>query len=185
MFPHNLDYTGRLVYDGGMILFYEPMGAYGYFSNFSRHAIDLDGKTYLTSEHYFQAMKSTDPVIQERIRRCPTPGQAARLGRTTTLRPEWDQRLEGKHGCMPNGWFMPDGTRIIELHKDLVMLRAVHAKFTQHDILRASLLDTGNDVIVEDAMADPYWGWGCSKNGINKLGQILMLVREMLRHGQG
>lgn len=166
-----------------MILFYEPLNAYGYFSNFSRHGIDLDGKHWPTSEHYFQAMKSLERVVQERIRGARTPGQAARLGRATRLRPEWDQPIDPGE-CTPAGWFL-NGVLVIERFKDAVMLRAVRAKFTQHDILKASLLDTGNHVLVEDAMADPYWGWGCSKVGLNRLGQILMLVREELRRGQG
>ncbi len=167
-----------------MILFYEPQNAYGYFSNFSRHGIDLDSKHWPTSEHYFQAMKSTESVVQERIRGCRTPGQAARLGRATRLRPEWDQPLYLVQVPLEWSYDVPEPVpKCIERYKDLVMLRAVRAKFTQHDILRASLLDTGNEVLVEDAMADPYWGWGCSKNGLNRLGQILMLVREELRRG--
>jgi hypothetical protein len=173
-----------LVYDVSMILFYAPDDSYGYFSNFSRHSIQLDGTSWGTVEHYFQAVKSTDPAIQERIRKCPTPGQAARLGRSTQLRPEWDQPIDTlkKGECTPLGWFL-DGTRVIERFKDLVMLRAVRAKFTQHVGLRESLLETGNEVLVENAIADPYWGWGCSRNGINRLGQILMLVRAELRRG--
>jgi N-glycosidase YbiA len=168
-----------------MILFYEPLDAYGYFSNFSRHAIDLNGKRWPTTEHYFQAMKSTDRVVQERIRGARTPGQAARLGRATRLRPEWDQPLDSlkESECTPPGWFLLDGTRVIERYKDAIMFQAVYAKFTQHEDLKANLLATGDKVLVENAMADPYWGWGCSKNGLNKLGQVLMLTRERILRG--
>ena len=39
------------------ILFYRTGDAYGEFSNFFKAPIDLDGKTWPTTEHYFQAMK--------------------------------------------------------------------------------------------------------------------------------
>src|SRR5437870_3212881 len=36
------------------IYFYSTRGDHGCFSNFSRHAFELDGKRWPTSEHYFQ-----------------------------------------------------------------------------------------------------------------------------------
>lgn len=39
------------------IKFYKPKDPYGCFSNFSRHPILLDGRTWATTEHYFQAQK--------------------------------------------------------------------------------------------------------------------------------
>ena len=40
-----------------VINFYSVSEEYGCFSNFSPHRIKLDGKTWPTSEHYFQARK--------------------------------------------------------------------------------------------------------------------------------
>jgi N-glycosidase YbiA len=45
-------------------------------------------------------------------------------------------------------------------------------------------LATGDAKIVEHTENDAYWGDGGDGSGQNKLGQILMEVREELRHGQ-
>jgi ribA/ribD-fused uncharacterized protein len=65
--------------------------------------------------------------------------------------------------------------------KDDVMCRGVLRKFETHADLRAVLLGTGDEEIVEDAPRDSYWGIGASGTGKNRLGQILMEVRETLR----
>jgi len=74
------------------IFFYHPRGLNGYLSNFSRHPITVDGATWPTVEHYFQAMKfPDDPARQERIRRARTPTEAKRIAweRGTAVRPDW------------------------------------------------------------------------------------------------
>jgi ribA/ribD-fused uncharacterized protein len=65
--------------------------------------------------------------------------------------------------------------------KDDVMRRAVTAKFTPHTDIRAILLDTGDEEIVEDTSTDHYWGRGRSGTGKNMLGRILMRTRTQLR----
>lgn len=69
--------------------------------------------------------------------------------------------------------------------KDLIMYEAVHAKFTQHPALGALLLGTGEARIVERTRRDSYWGDGGDGSGLNKLGQILMRVRDELRTERG
>jgi ribA/ribD-fused uncharacterized protein len=69
--------------------------------------------------------------------------------------------------------------------KDQVMLQAVRTKFAQHDDLRATLLDTGDALLVEHTANDSYWGDGGDGSGKNRLGQILMQVREELRAAEG
>ena len=54
-------------------------------------------------------------------------------------------------------------------------------KFGTHAELAALLLSTGERQIVENAPMDAYWGCGPDGNGLNKLGRILMTVREKLR----
>ena len=132
---------------------------YGCFSNFSAHPFELDGARWPTSEHYFQAHKFTDPAHIEAVRRAPSPLVAARMGRSRSrpLRSDWEQV------------------------KDDVMRRAVLRKFEEHADIRAVLLATGDEVIVENAPSDYYWGCGADGSGQNKLGQILMEVRDILR----
>jgi ribA/ribD-fused uncharacterized protein len=143
------------------IYFYRVNDPYGCFSNFSPHPIELDGKIWPTSEHYFQAQKfvETAPDYTEKIRLSPSPMVAARLGRSrkVPIRPDWEEV------------------------KDHVMFRAVLCKFHTHPEIREILLSTGDAEIIEQTTNDYYWGCGSDGTGKNRLGQILMEVREILR----
>jgi ribA/ribD-fused uncharacterized protein len=141
------------------IYFYVPGERYGAFSNFSRHGVELDGAWWPTVEHFFQAQKFEDPAYREKIRTVALPRDAKNLGRTRDrpLRADWDAVRDG------------------------VMLRAVRRKFETHPEIRALLLETGEEEIVENAPGDFYWGAGADGSGQNKLGKILMQVRGELR----
>ncbi|MET9534632.1 NADAR family protein [Streptomyces sp. NPDC006649] len=132
---------------------------YGCFSNFSDHGLDLDGRWWPTSEHYFQAQKFAGTRHADLIRRARTPLRAAELGRDRSkpLRRDWERV------------------------KDEVMRRAVAAKFAAHDDIRATLLSTGDEEIVEDTGTDHYWGRGRTGTGKNKLGRILVRTRGRFR----
>lgn len=131
---------------------------YGCFSNFSAHAITLDGARWPTTEHYFQAQNFAGTPHEEQVRLARTPKQAAELGRDRKrqLRPDWEQV------------------------KDDTMRRAVLAKFEQHADLSAILLATADEPIVENAPGDRYWGCGADGSGKNMLGIILEEVRAAL-----
>ena len=145
-----------------VINFYLAGDEYGCFSNFSPHSIRLDGKTWPTSEHYFQAQKFEDESHREEIRTAKSPMIAARMGRDRKkpLRPAW------------------------ESVKVAVLTEAVRAKFTQHDDLREILLATGDAKLVEHTENDSYWGDGGDGSGKNMLGQVLMRVRAELREAR-
>lgn len=132
---------------------------YGCFSNFSAHGFELDGLWWPTSEHYFQAQKFAGTPHVEEVRRAQSPKQAAMRGRSRQrpLRADWEEV------------------------KDEVMRRGVLRKFETHADLRAVLLGTGDEEIVENAPGDYYWGCGADGSGKNRLGQILMEVRAVLR----
>ena len=68
-----------------------------------------------------------------------------------------------------------------EAVKDEVMRAAVGRKFETHADIRAVLLGTGDEELVENAPGDRYWGCGADGTGLNKLGHILMEVRARLR----
>ena len=65
--------------------------------------------------------------------------------------------------------------------KDDIMHQGVLRKFEIHADIRNLLLGTGDELIVENSPIDYYWGCGADGSGKNKLGQILMAVREILR----
>jgi ribA/ribD-fused uncharacterized protein len=142
-----------------VINFYSVSDEFGCFSNFAAYPIEMGGKTWPTSEHYFQAQKLQNPAHREAIRKTNSPMEAARMGRDRTkkLRRDWESVKRG------------------------VMRDAVLAKFTQHDDLREVLLSTGDAKLVEHTANDSFWGDGGDGSGRNMLGQILMEVREKLR----
>src|SRR5262245_16180868 len=138
------------------ILFYAAKEPYGEFSNFAPYPITLKGKVWPTSEHYFQAQKFAGTEHEEAIRLTRSPMVAARMGRSRKrpLRPDWESM------------------------KDDLLREAVLAKFTQHPNLAALLLSTGDARIIEHTAKDSYWGDGGDGSGLNRLGEILMDVRE-------
>lgn len=145
------------------IYFYKAWQPYGCFSNFSPHEIIIQGIYWSTVEHYYQAQKfvgTKDEVIIPLIHSAKTPEKAAELGRCSTrqVRPDW------------------------ELVKTSIMGTAVLQKFRTHVAIRKILLATGEQLLVENSPTDYFWGCGANKSGQNHLGQILMSVREELRH---
>lgn len=143
-----------------MISFYSTQGPYGELSNFASYGIEVEGKRYPTTEHYFQAQKFEDDSYREQIRQARSPMIAARLGRSrkVPLRSDWE-----------------------EIKLD-VMRAALRKKFTTHPALKELLLATGDEELVEDAPGDYFWGCGKDGSGQNWLGKLLMEVREELRH---
>jgi N-glycosidase YbiA len=61
------------------------------------------------------------------------------------------------------------------------MREALRSKFRAHAELRAELLATGDEKLVENAPGDYYWGCGADGSGKNMLGRILMELRAELR----
>ncbi|WP_432811002.1 NADAR family protein [Pantanalinema sp. GBBB05] len=64
--------------------------------------------------------------------------------------------------------------------KDDGMRKAVLQKFRTHADIRKILLASEDEVLVENSPIGYYWGCGKDGSGKNKLGQILMEVREIL-----
>ena len=140
------------------IYFYSKLDAYAELSNFASYGIEEDGVYWPTVEHYFQAQKFDDPAYRERIRKAASPKQAKELGRTRKLpiRADWDEA------------------------RDEVMRRALRKKFA-HPKLRALLLETGERELIESSPFDTYWGCGRDGTGQNRLGVLLMELRDELR----
>lgn len=102
--------------------FYDPTDPdTGFLSNFFRASFDLDGHTWPTVEHYYQAQKFADDGYAVRIREAKTLGRTPDL----PLREDW------------------------ETHRMTTMLSALTAKFTQNDDLCARLLATGDAILAE------------------------------------
>jgi ribA/ribD-fused uncharacterized protein len=149
-----MTYTAPM--DTNEIRFYRVGDAYGCFSNFSAHPIEIDDERWLTTEHYFQAMKNDDPAHRSMIQATVSPMEAARLGRTTNLRPDWDAV------------------------KDDVMRTALRAKIDQHSDVREALLGTDTAKLIEHTVNDRYWADGGDGTGLNRLGHMLVELRDEL-----
>ena len=142
------------------IKFYKVHDDYGFMSNFAPYPFSDGNKIWPTSEHYFQAQKFLIPEIQERIRQIASPMDAALEGRNrqNPLRPDWEEI------------------------KDEVMLQALRMKFSQNPEIAKELLSTGEASIIEHTRNDAYWADGGDGSGKNKLGLLLMQVREELKN---
>lgn len=55
-------------------------------------------------------------------------------------------------------------------------------KFRQNLDLKTKLLKTNDAILIEASHKDSYWGYGPNKKGKNKLGKILMKVRQFLEN---
>ena len=144
------------------ILFYRVNEPFGEFSNFSPHAFELKGKRWPTSEHYFQAQKFAGTEYEETVRMAKSPMIAARLGRSRAhpLRADWEDVKED------------------------IMREALRAKFTQNPALPSLLLDTEDAVLIEHTKNDRYWADGGDGSGKNRLGELLMELREEFKRAR-
>ncbi len=147
------------------VKFYRKGDPYGCLSNFSEHEVEVDGEIWPTNEHYFQAMKFPhNPEVRELIRIV-----------------EQKKPMNAKRIANRDNGGLVDWNDWNKKRKDKVMLFIVRIKFDQHKDLCDILLSTGNEELIENSKIDPYWGCGSDGNGKNKLGKILMNVREEIK----
>jgi ribA/ribD-fused uncharacterized protein len=150
-----------LIYDfSKAIYFYSSNDEYGEFSNFSPNGINIEGLYYPTIEHYFQSQKFVDSKYSEKIRTVNTPKEASDLGKSRDykIKDNWDEI------------------------KDDVMFTGLKMKFETHPSLKDLLLSTGDLLLIENSPFDNYWGIGKTGDGFNKLGIILMRIREIIKN---
>ena len=112
--------------------------------------------------NYFQAQKYIGTPLYDAIQQNQTAREAFDISRTPGLGLQW-RRCD---------W---------EAVKEDVMYVALYAKFTQHERLTKMLLDTGDRKLVEHTTRDSYWGDGGDGSGQNRLGKLLMKLKEELR----
>ena len=139
---------------------------YAFLSNFYESPFKLGGITFPTMEHWFQAWKTLDNQEFREIAAAETPSKAKRLGRKCHLRSDWEDI------------------------KEQVMLVGLRLKFEEPK-LRSKLLNTKGRTLIEGTTwCDNEWGdCSCPKctniTGQNKLGKLLMQVRDELLQEEG
>lgn len=125
----------------------------------SKHGFELDGATWPSVEHYYQAMKFEDPILRDLIRQADHPKTAAELANKNkkALRSDWKKI------------------------RQVVMTRGTYIKCRTHAEVTEALLASGDKAIVEPSQFDYYWGCGRDGRGHNRYGKVLMAVRDRLR----
>jgi len=137
-------------------------GQWAFLSNFEPPTVWMSGREVVV-EVAFQAQKTLVPAEWcQFLAPGLTPGQAKRLGRKVTLRPDWEQV------------------------KVNVMRDLLEAKFGGRLDGRDLLLSTGDAELIEgNNWHDTFWGQ-CKcpihqGHGLNVLGTLLMEVRDDIR----
>jgi hypothetical protein len=136
-------------------------GKYRFLSNFWPAEVTFDGEEYESTEHAYQAAKTLDLELRKKFRAtedspAPTAGETKKMARKITVRSDWEQVKLG------------------------IMEDLVRQKF-QHEDLKAQLLVTGEEELIEgNTWGDVFWG-RCDGVGENHLGRILMKIRTELR----
>jgi hypothetical protein len=134
--------------------------AFDPFNNWSAHAIKIRGRKFPTVEHayHYRKYEETAPEIAQEIFNAPSPWAAMQTDRkhADKRRKDWDAV------------------------KVDIMTELVRAKAAQNEDVRNSLLQTGKKLIVENSPWDKFWGCGEDGSGQNRMGKILMQIREDL-----
>ncbi len=142
------------------IFFFEK--EYYMLSNWSAHAVEIWGNTFMTADHAYHWKKFVDsnPEIAEEIFKAKSPEIAKDIAnKSKNLAKQFsdEEKIE-------------------------IFYQINKAKCNQHQDIKKALIESGNQEIIEDSPFDSFWGWGADKNGRNELGKIWMRIREDLRN---
>ncbi len=137
-------------------------GEFEFLSNFHQHPITIDGITFPTSEHAFQAAKTHDRATKLTIAAKPKPGQAKRAG--------------GKRGIIKGDLFRQDWEQV----KVSIMREILKLKFSDPTLKQALLATEDRPLIEGNIWNDTFWGV-CKGKGKNTLGKLLEEIRAELR----
>lgn len=145
----------------------------GPFSNWHPSPFEIDGVWYNCSEQYMMAEKArlfNDTETLSKIMSAPDPREQKQYGRQVKGFDQhtWEKVARG------------------------VVYKGCLAKFSQNQVLKKILLETGDTTLVEASPYDKIWGIGLAKDdprakdratwrGTNWLGKVLVRVREALK----
>lgn len=144
------------------------------FSQWYEAPFDIDGKHFLTAEHYMMYHKALlfgDAETAAKVLDARNPGKAKSLGRSVL-------------GFDEAKW---------QEHRFEIVVKANLAKFDSDPELKEFLLSTKGRVLVEASPLDGIWGVGLAEDdvvvedpnrwkGLNLLGFALMEVRDLLSY---
>lgn len=136
-------------------------GYYWFLSNFYvvEDMVVLDGVSYRSVEHAYQAAKTLDAEERNEIRLAAKPGTAKKLGRSVSLRPDWE-----------------------DVKMD-IMRELLHQKFSNEERRERLKATTPHELVEQNSWHDNFWG-RCScidcmwRPRYNNLGKLLMEIRD-------
>ena len=141
------------------------------FSNMYRSIINYNNEYFNCVEQIFAYEKARlfEPSVAQDIKNCTYGAQAKKLGSRVK---NFDHKIWDKH-------------------RELIMKKALRAKFDSNTRLKALLEDTQDAELIEVSPYDKFWGVGVDRNkmielieqnktypGKNTLGNALMSLRE-------
>lgn len=114
-------------------------GKYEFLSNFYPCVISLDGITYPSTEHAYQAMKSGDSDISLVISKLDYPGQAKKYGQQLVPQKNWDEVKVASMKMLLNLKFNDYelATKLVDVEEDLVENNWWHDNFWGHCLCEA------------------------------------------------
>lgn len=134
-----------------------------YLSNYSAHAIEIEGILYPTVEHAYHSLRYDDQKIQQEIIQARSPFLA------------W--QISQKYKDQQKKDFVENKLQVME---DLLRI-----KVSQHIDVKQVLSESGNIQIVKHITtgpaADGFWDDGVDGLGENHIGKLWMKIREELK----
>ena len=176
-----------------VIYFYSKDEPFYEFSNYYPCNINMNW-AFLSVEHYYQTCKFYDENNPRSIEYmyllyfCDSPQKTKDMGnqRCSRFGSRWlINKKKPELGLMNdriNEYLDVKIRSDWESVKEYFMMQGLIFKFSQNLNLRHLLLSTGDAYIVENSKKDYYWGIG-DGTGKNRLGVLLMKVRDLLKSG--
>jgi len=129
---------------------------YSFLSNSHPVKIKYEGVEYPSVEHAYQAAKTLNIRTKKHIAKLTTPLKAKEYGKKIKITtPKWDKE------------------------KTVVMLELLRLKFNQADLKKLLLATLNLKLVNFNYIGDTFWGQ-CNGSGSNKLGELIMKVRDEL-----
>lgn len=151
MFAHNTAYENAYAFS--------RFDSTHFLSTHTSDAFELEDHQWPSVEHYYQASKFIHTQYGLRIMNAGSPEEAFKLG---------------------NVWWRRKRADFKAVRKTL-MTRALYSKAVQNEAVAEALLETGEQLIIENSSYQHYWGIGRDQRGDNQLGKIWMDIRQKLR----